>query len=38
MAHEDLLRVGSDVEVLAPLELRQRIAETIDRMRALYAA
>ena len=38
VAHEDLLRVGSDVEVLAPLELRQRIAETIDRMRALYAA
>jgi predicted DNA-binding transcriptional regulator YafY len=36
-AYRDLLRYGVDVEVLAPAELRDRIAETGRELAALYA-
>jgi predicted DNA-binding transcriptional regulator YafY len=35
-AYRELLRFGSDVEVLAPLELRERVAETARDVAALY--
>jgi predicted DNA-binding transcriptional regulator YafY len=35
-AYRDLLRYGVDVEVLAPVELRDRIAETGRELAALY--
>jgi predicted DNA-binding transcriptional regulator YafY len=35
-AHRELLRFGPDVEVLAPPELRARIAETAREVAALY--
>ncbi|MFF8604242.1 helix-turn-helix transcriptional regulator [Streptomyces sp. NPDC015232] len=35
-AHRDFLRLGTDVEVLAPAELRSRIAETARRLAARY--
>ena len=37
-AYRELLRYGVDVEVLAPAELRDRIAETGRELTALYAA
>lgn len=33
----DVLRYGADVEVLAPDFLRRQVAESVERMRALYA-
>jgi len=36
-AHDDLLRLGDRVEVLAPRELRQELAATTKRMAAAYA-
>jgi predicted DNA-binding transcriptional regulator YafY len=36
-AYRELLRFGSDVEVLAPLQLRERVAETGREIAALYA-
>lgn len=35
-AYRELLRFGSDVEVLAPAELRERVAETAREVAALY--
>ena len=35
-AYRELLRFGADVEVLAPAELRERIAETSREVAALY--
>ncbi|MEU5693820.1 YafY family protein [Actinosynnema sp. NPDC020468] len=35
-AHHDLLRLGADVEVLEPAELRARMAETISAMARVY--
>ncbi|XIE81610.1 helix-turn-helix transcriptional regulator [Streptomyces sp. SBR177] len=35
-AHRDFLRLGTDVEVLAPAELRSRIAETARTLAARY--
>ncbi|WP_399189044.1 WYL domain-containing protein [Streptomyces sp. WAC 04229] len=35
-AHRDFLRLGADVEVLAPAELRNRIAETARTLAARY--
>ncbi|WFE54441.1 YafY family protein [Micromonospora sp. WMMD1155] len=37
-AHGDLLRLGADVEVLAPATLRERLAATAAGLAALYAA
>ena len=37
-AHEDLLRVGAQVEVIEPVELRARLARTAAAMLTLYAA
>jgi predicted DNA-binding transcriptional regulator YafY len=37
-AHHDFLRLGADAEVLAPAELRQRLAGTALSMAARYAA
>ncbi len=37
VAAEDLLRVGAQVEVLRPVELRERIARTAAQMLATYA-
>ncbi|MGK7295544.1 MAG: helix-turn-helix transcriptional regulator [Candidatus Wenzhouxiangella sp. M2_3B_020] len=34
----DILRYGSDAEVLAPAFLRERLAEEIDRMRGAYSS
>ena len=34
----DILKFGADVEVLAPADLRQRVADEAARMRQLYAA
>ncbi|SCL73022.1 Predicted DNA-binding transcriptional regulator YafY, contains an HTH and WYL domains [Micromonospora citrea] len=36
-AHGDLLRLGADVEVLAPAALRERLAATAADLAALYA-
>ncbi|MEU4782740.1 WYL domain-containing protein [Micromonospora sp. NPDC023633] len=36
-AHGDLLRLGADVEVLAPAALRERLAATAAGLAALYA-
>jgi len=36
-AHEDLLRLGSRLEVLRPVELRERLARTAAEMLATYA-
>jgi predicted DNA-binding transcriptional regulator YafY len=36
-AHDDLLRLGPDVEVLAPVELRDRLAATARALAARYA-
>ncbi|WP_200214542.1 helix-turn-helix transcriptional regulator [Micromonospora coerulea] len=36
-AHGDLLRLGAEVEVLAPAELRARLADTAAALAALYA-
>lgn len=36
-AHDDLLRLGPDVEVLEPVELRQRLAATARALAARYA-
>ena len=36
-AYRELLRFGTDVEVLAPPELRERVAETGREIAALYA-
>jgi predicted DNA-binding transcriptional regulator YafY len=35
-AHQDFLRLGADVEVLAPAELRERLAETARSLAAIY--
>ncbi|MFE7931618.1 helix-turn-helix transcriptional regulator [Streptomyces sp. NPDC057456] len=35
-AHADFLRLGADVEVLQPPELRERIARTVTELAALY--
>ncbi|MFD4412363.1 MULTISPECIES: helix-turn-helix transcriptional regulator [unclassified Streptomyces] len=37
-AHQDFLRLGTDIEVLEPAELRQRIAETVTTLARRYAA
>ncbi|MCX4472277.1 WYL domain-containing protein [Micromonospora sp. NBC_01655] len=37
-AHGDLLRLGADVEVLAPARLRALLAATAAELAALYAA
>jgi predicted DNA-binding transcriptional regulator YafY len=37
-AHDDLLRLGGAVEVLSPKSLRRQVANTADRMVALYRA
>jgi predicted DNA-binding transcriptional regulator YafY len=37
-AYRELLRFGPDVEVLAPAELRERVARTAHAVAALYAA
>ena len=37
-AHDDLLRLGARVEVLAPLELRERLAATVRLMSTVYHA
>lgn len=37
-AAADLIRLGTDAEILEPLELRQRIAETALTLSRLYAA
>jgi predicted DNA-binding transcriptional regulator YafY len=37
-AYRELLRFGADAEVLEPLELRERIAETAAATAALYRA
>jgi predicted DNA-binding transcriptional regulator YafY len=37
-AHQDFLRLGAEVEVLEPEELRVRLAETARSLAALYAA
>jgi predicted DNA-binding transcriptional regulator YafY len=34
--HQDFLRLGADVEVLAPAELRERLAETARSLAAIY--
>jgi len=36
-AHQDFLRLGADVEVLAPAELRARLANTARSLAALYS-
>jgi predicted DNA-binding transcriptional regulator YafY len=36
-AHQDFLRLGADVEVLAPAELRARLADTARSLAAIYA-
>ena len=36
VAHEDLLRVGAQVEVVEPVELRDRLARTAAAMLAVY--
>lgn len=36
-AHDDLLRLGADIEVLAPAELRRRLAATTRAMADRYA-
>ena len=35
-AESSLLRLGADVEVLEPAELRRRISATVDRLAAIY--
>ncbi|MFD9320973.1 helix-turn-helix transcriptional regulator [Streptomyces sp. NPDC060053] len=35
-AHADFLRLGADIEVLQPPELRERIARTVTELAALY--
>jgi predicted DNA-binding transcriptional regulator YafY len=37
-AHDDLLRLGARVEVLAPPELRGRLAATVRAMTVVYGA
>ncbi|MFE6751163.1 helix-turn-helix transcriptional regulator [Kitasatospora purpeofusca] len=37
-AHGEFLRLGADVEVLAPAELRERIAATVRKLAARYDA
>jgi predicted DNA-binding transcriptional regulator YafY len=37
-AHGDLLKLGSDVEVLDPLELREAIAQTVRELTKIYDA
>jgi len=37
-AHQDFLRLGADVEVLEPDELRLRLAQTARSLAAIYAA
>lgn len=36
-AHDDLLRLGADIEVLAPAELRERLAATSRAMAVRYS-
>lgn len=36
-AHDEFLRLGTDIEVLAPPELRERIARTVTELAARYA-
>ena len=36
-AHQDFLRLGAEVEVLEPAELRHRLAETARSLAAIYA-
>ena len=36
-AHQDFLRLGADIEVLEPPELRRRLAETARLLAAIYA-
>ena len=36
-AHDDFLRLGTDIEVLEPAELRQRMARTVAELARLYA-
>ncbi|WP_406334452.1 helix-turn-helix transcriptional regulator [Streptomyces sp. NBC_00203] len=36
-AHHDFLRLGTDIEVLEPAELRERIAATVAELAARYA-
>ncbi|WP_435836619.1 WYL domain-containing protein [Streptomyces asoensis] len=35
-AHADFLRLGTDIEVLGPPELRERIARTVTELAARY--
>jgi predicted DNA-binding transcriptional regulator YafY len=35
-AHQDFLRLGADVEVLEPAELRRRVAETSRALTRIY--
>jgi len=37
-AHDEFLRLGPDVEVLAPAELRERVAETVRLLALRYGA
>jgi predicted DNA-binding transcriptional regulator YafY len=37
-AYRELLRYGARLEVLEPVELRERLAETSRRLVALYGA
>ncbi len=36
VAYDQLLPLGSEVEVLAPAALRERFADTAERLRDLY--
>jgi predicted DNA-binding transcriptional regulator YafY len=35
-AHQDFLRLGAEVEVLEPAELRERLAGTVRSLAAMY--
>ena len=35
-AHAEFLRLGTDIEVLAPAELRERIARTVTELAEIY--
>ncbi|MGW6309891.1 hypothetical protein [Streptomyces niveus] len=35
-AHGEFLRLGTDIEVLAPAELRDRVAETVRALATRY--
>ncbi|MBP2477258.1 putative DNA-binding transcriptional regulator YafY [Crossiella equi] len=36
VAHDDLLKLGAEVEVLAPAELRARLADSVRALAAAY--